>query len=403
MKSQEFLDILGNVDEKYVLAADENVVCPKFRWQPWAAAAACVALICVATYPRFASGFSNSGGGSADCAPSIGDEPADAMEDSAVEEPAVQESAGTLIQTPGLHSYFLFEEARTFMTTAGEAKAPAGGVDDAALEKGPVPEPAPAPNAEGPVSGAFKDAPADVPYDPENGTVFPYVEEAAIDQDEATRQYQNLLQNAGLGYAGEGYYPEWFGGAWIDNDWPDNTGRLTIAMVAGWDTETMENMVRGWCGGTGDVLFCTVKYSYARLNGLMDEISAVFDQYGWLPSAYGSNEEANRIELDIFGMPGDELLADLARLDPDGDAIRVQVFTDRTIRFTDDAAMKPPAPAEEPALSTPAVEPEPTPITEPDGWEDVPADPGSEEGQTAQYDVLSGGICRLPLAKPGGE
>lgn len=353
MRSQEFLDILGDVDEKYVLAADENVVRPKFRWQPWVAAAACAALICVAAYPRFGSSSSKGGGTFVDYAPPMGDEATDAAGDAVVEEPADQEAGGTLIQTPGLHDYFLFEEERALKSTAGDAAAPAEGVDDAALEKGPAPEPAPAPNAEAPVSGAFEDAPADVPYDPESGTLFPYVEETAIDQDEATRQYQSLLQNAGLGYAGEGYYPEWFGGAWIDNDWPDNTGRLTIAMVEGWDTEAMEDMVRGWCGGTGDVLFCTAKYSYAHLNGLMDEISAVFDQYGWLPSAFGANEEANRIELDIFGMPSDELLADLARLDPEGDAIRVQVFTDRTIRFTDDAVMKPPAPAEEPALSTP--------------------------------------------------
>lgn len=351
MTSQEFLDILGDVDETYVLAADENVVRPKFRWQPWAAAAACVALICVAAWPYSKGGSNGSTAGvtsdsSVDCVAPMEDETADAEDDAALEEPAAQEPGGTLVQAPGLHDYFLFEEERTLVTTAeGPAKAPGGGVDDAVLE-GPDPEPAP-------IAGGAVDAPADVPYDPESGALSPYVEEAFIDQDEATRQYQNLLQNAGLGYAGEGYYPEWFGGVWIDNDWPDNTGRLTVAMVDGWRTEAMEDMIRGWCGGTGDVLFCTAKYSYAHLKGLMDEISAVFEQYGWLPSAFGANEETNRIELDIFGMPGDELLADLARLDPEGDAIRVQVFTDRTIQLTDGDAMKPPAPAEEPSLSMP--------------------------------------------------
>ena len=356
MKSQELLEILGDVDEKYVLAADENVVRPRFRWQPWAAAAACAVLICAAAYPRFAPGPSNGEGVSADYAPPIGDGPADAMGDAGAGEPSAdtQAAGGALIQQSGLHDYFLFEEERTLMTTAEGEEAPVEGVDDAALEKGSAPAPASAPNADadGPVAGGFEDAPADIPYDAENGALFPYVEETFIDQGEAVAQYQNLLQNAGLGHGGEGYYPEWFGGVWLDNGWPDNTARLTIAMVEGWDTEAMEAMVRDWCGGTGDVLFCTVKYSYARLNGLLDEISAVFDQYGWLPSAFWANEEANRIELEIYGsVPGDELLAELAKLDPEGDAIRVQVFTDRTIRLTDDAAMKPFAPSHEPALA----------------------------------------------------
>ena len=353
MKSQELLDILGDVDEKYVLAADENVVRPKFRWQPWAAAAACAVLICAAAWPRFAPGASNGAEVSADYAPPMGDGTADAMEDAGAGEPAAdtQAAGGTLIQQSGLHDYFLFEEERSLMATAEQEKATAGGVDDTALEE--VPAPAPAPNAPGPVAGGFQGAPADVPYDAETGVLPPY-EEPVINQGEASAQYQSLLQNAGMGYGGEGYYPEWFAGAWLDNDWPDNTARLTIAMVEGWDTEAMEDMVRDWCGGTGDVLFCTAKYSYAWLNGLMDEISALFDRYGWLPSVIDANEETNRVDLEIYGsVPSDELLSELAKLDPDGDAIRVQVFTDRTIRLTDDAAMKPSASAEEPSLALP--------------------------------------------------
>lgn len=375
MKNQEFLDILGDVDERYVLAADGNVVRPKFRWQPWAAAAACAALICAAAYPRLAPGFSNGGTVPADCAPPMGDGADDAIEDAGAEEPDAESAAGTLVQAPGLHDYFLFEEDRQLMTmtTQGELKAPAAGMDNTAEEDAPVP--APAPNAASFASGAFEDAPADIPQDVDNpyaggaGEIQPF-----INQAEAISQYQNLLNRGGIGYAGEGYYPEWFAGAWLDNDWPDNTARLTVAMVDGWRTEAMENMVRGWCGGTRDVLFCTAKYSYAHLNGLMDEISAVFDQYGWLTSVIAANEETNRVDLEIYGsVPSDEFLAELAKLDPDGDAIRVQVFTDGTIQLTDDTAMKPLAPA---------VEPEPAPPTPPEEPDEV---------------------CGLPLAEPEGE
>ena len=335
MKSQEFLDILGDVDEKFVLAADDHVVRPRFHWKPIAAAAACVALVCAAVWPRFGGGSNGSAAGMdsgplADCAPAE-HETADAIADEAGDAPT-----GVLMEAAGLHDYFLLEgEERRIMTTAGTWKASTEGVDDAA--------PAPVPN-EGFGSGAFEDAPAeDMPQDVD-GVVSPASGEVSpVDQEEAIRQYQDLLSNGGIGYAGEGYYPSWFGGAWLDNDWPDHVSRLTVAMVEGWDTEAMESMVRGWCGGTGDVLFCTVKYSYAHLNGLMDEISTLFDQFGWLNSGFSVNESANRIDLALFEMPGDELLAGLARLDPDGDAIRVQVFTDGalSIRFTEDAAAEP--------------------------------------------------------------
>lgn len=339
MNSRELLDILGDVDEGFVLAADEKVVRPRFRWQPWAAAAACVALVCVAAWPRFGGGSNGSaaGGVTADSAP-----------EAAPGEPDTP--AGAVVQSPGLHGYTLIEGEGRPMVTADERKAAAEGVDDAAPDEVPAAEPAPAPNDpiagaapapdKGTAAGPFENATAaDMPQDVDGVVSSGFGEGAAIDQEEAARQYQNLLSSGGIGYGGEGYYPSWFGGAWLDNDWPDNTARLTVAMVEGWDTEAMEGRVRDWCGGTGDVLFCTVKYSYAQLNGLMDEISALFDQYGWLSSSFCTSEENNRVELDIFEMPGDELLADLARLDPDGDAIFVRVFTDgRGIRPTDGAA-----------------------------------------------------------------
>ena len=45
MKNHELLDILGEVNGDYVLAAEDNVVRPRFRWRTLAACAACAALV----------------------------------------------------------------------------------------------------------------------------------------------------------------------------------------------------------------------------------------------------------------------------------------------------------------------------------------------------------------------
>ena len=39
MKDHELLDLIGQVDEDYVLAAGDNVVRPRFRWKTLAASA----------------------------------------------------------------------------------------------------------------------------------------------------------------------------------------------------------------------------------------------------------------------------------------------------------------------------------------------------------------------------
>lgn len=53
MKNHELLDMIGEVNEDYVLAADNNVVRPRFRWRTLAACAACGLLVLAAAYPLY--------------------------------------------------------------------------------------------------------------------------------------------------------------------------------------------------------------------------------------------------------------------------------------------------------------------------------------------------------------
>ena len=59
MKNYELLDMIGDVNEDYVQAADSNVVRPRFQWKALAACAACAALVLCA-YPVWQGVKSNS-------------------------------------------------------------------------------------------------------------------------------------------------------------------------------------------------------------------------------------------------------------------------------------------------------------------------------------------------------
>lgn len=179
----------------------------------------------------------------------------------------------------------------------------------------------------------------------------------APDQAEALAQYDNLLRNMdggspeqrlllqAAGEAGEPEdWPAWFAGAWLDNDWPDNVSRLTVAIVDDFRTSELEAQIEAWCGGTGDVLFCGAKYSQSYLASLADPaIQAVRDT--GMPSSIGVEQMKNCLDVHIFNMSGDSVpdsvLAKLAELDPDGDAIRVQVFVGPLV--TADELVKGPA------------------------------------------------------------
>ena len=52
MKNHELLDLIGDVNEDYVQAADGKVIRPKFRWRTAAACAACAVLV-LGAYPAY--------------------------------------------------------------------------------------------------------------------------------------------------------------------------------------------------------------------------------------------------------------------------------------------------------------------------------------------------------------
>ena len=115
-------------------------------------------------------------------------------------------------------------------------------------------------------------------------------------------------------------HPDWYGGAYIDN-----TGTLVVCLVESQDPgdKSLELQVLEWTG-SDRIAFTDVKYSLAHLLDLQEKIcDALYYDLG-LGFICGTNEELNRLELTLPEVT-DEALALLAKLDPDDDAIYVQV------------------------------------------------------------------------------
>lgn len=358
MTDYELLDMIGEVNEDYVLAADSNVVRPRFRWKALAACAAC-AVLALGAYPAYRAA------------------------------------------NPPLHNYTLMENSADSVDTVKEwddlAKAPAGGVQDGpdADEVPPVLTAPTAPEAasgwtdrggekgeESAVSGGFDGAKYWVGDAP--------VQEAALWYD-ALLQTMRLEEN-----------PEWFGGAWIAGD-----RLLAVAIVDGFRTTELEAEIQEAAGAGAVLQFSTVKYSMEFLNGLMEPTTRALEDTG-LCAGVGVDVMDNCLGVDLYSdgaaVP-DDILARLAHLDPDGDAIRVRLFTGKLDALTDEAVK---GSTSDVPLATPALTkddaPHPTPV---DGdkvyhSEDAPADavPGGayageppqakEEGRQVHYDLLPG-------------
>lgn len=339
MKNHELLDLLGEVNEDYVLEAGNNVVKPRFRWKTLAACAACAALV-LGAYPVYRAAH------------------------------------------PPLHGYTVLEGGG--MTTLDDVKAPAGGESDPSAIPGGAYVGGDKGNTG--IDGTEYAAPGqDIPVD-----------EAAADQ------YDRLLRGMGMHGEGAASYPDWFAGAWIDHSGgPDDPACLTVAIVDGFRTPEREAEILGWV--QGDVTFRDAKYSHNFLDGLMEQVVPLLDGTG-LNCGIGVDVIANCLGVDLYSngqtIP-DSILAELAKLDPAGDAIRVRLFTGKLDTLTDDM-VKGPAPVDPEARATPA--------TTVDGGEtiyhgaDAPADavPGGatppqdgiqtggepEEGKLAHYDLL---------------
>ena len=106
----------------------------------------------------------------------------------------------------------------------------------------------------------------------------------------------------------------WFGGYYYDNE----AGRYVIVQVAGQDLPDLD---------FGDAVFVTGTYSYAHLSELMDtlyELAVTDPECGAVMAAWWTDEIENRVCLTITE-ENPRLLAILAQLDPEGDAIRVEL------------------------------------------------------------------------------
>lgn len=326
MTDYELLDMIGEVNEDYVLAADSNVVRPRFRWKTLAACAACAALALVA-YPAYRAA------------------------------------------NPPLHAYTLMENSAGSVDTVKEwddlAKAPAGGVQDVptadsgADEVPPVLGAPAAPEAaEGRTDkrGEMEDESAINGFD---GAKY-WVEDAPV--QEAALWYDALLRTMGLEEN-----PEWFGGAWIAGD-----RLLAVAIVDGFRTTELEAEIQKAAGDGAVLQFSTVKYSMEFLTGLVEPAERALDGVG-LTCGIGVDVAANCLGVDLYGVEDvvpDDILAQLAHLDPGGDAIRVRVFPSGELSLVPSGG----------PLATPS----------PGGRQEAPDDPPEtkEAEQPAHYDLL---------------
>ncbi len=331
MKNHELLDLIGGVNEECVLAAGSSVVRPRFRWKALAACAACAALaLCAVPVWRMA----HTGQ----------DLPKDAA--APLHAYTVVDGTGGAVNTEGGEIKAAFPGTRGGGDIAPipEAAGPAAASGEA--ETGGDPEKGGDAGAD--IDGAY--------YNASSG-------DAPVEED-PYNQYNNLFENARLDQ-----YPEWYGGAYIECTALGESSKLVVCIVDGFHTAELEQQIAEWCG-EGVWTYRDVKYSRGYLQELMERLNgsqllAVMEEDKAV-SGWGVYEEDNCIQMDCNGVPNDATLAALARLDPDGDAIRVRVFAGQTVNA--DIVKGP----------EPAADPEPVP----DGGS-IPVPGGARDGQPA--------------------
>lgn len=137
-------------------------------------------------------------------------------------------------------------------------------------------------------------------------------------QEEAVAAYERLMAHF------NGDYPGWYGGAYISG----NTLMVRIVDSEDPGDKSLELQVLDWAGGrTSPVGFTGAKYSLSHLNHLMvrlNELPETDPKCGDVMASWCIRETENRIELTLTQVY-DPILAILAELDPEDDAIYVQV------------------------------------------------------------------------------
>ena len=202
--------------------------------------------------------------------------------------------------------------------------------------------------------------------------------------------------------------PDWYGGAYVTS-----RGTLMVLLVADKDPgdKSLEQEVLEAAGGrTAPVGFVGAKYSRNDLDRLNREILGLLEGKG-ISASWGIYDDQNRIVLDTDEVLPDEVLAKLAQLDPDGDAILVRVVTGNAV--VTDEQVKGPMPvvpggvqeapphsgavgedpavhaATEPGATAPsdgdlkAIEPQSEELPVPEGKS------GTESGQSVRYELPS--------------
>ena len=197
----------------------------------------------------------------------------------------------------------------------------------------------------------------------------------APSQEEALNAYEELMDRF------NGVYPDWYGGAYIDS-----SGWLVVQLVEDKDPadKSLELQVLDWTG-SDQVMFSSCKYSLAQLKELMDQLNALPGQdmkCGDVMAGWGINEEANRIELTLTQV-NDHILSVLARLDPDDDAIYVQVGQ----RATADVGTEDPAVHHVMPGGVPVPDDEDLAAVEPYYVEELPGKLPKEEQRPAHVDT----------------
>ena len=159
--------------------------------------------------------------------------------------------------------------------------------------------------------------------------------EGAVIQDvpvqEGAEDYQLLMAHF------NGTLPDWYGGGYLDE-----TGWLVVLLVEDQDPgdKSLELQVQEWTG-SDRVRFGSAKYSLNHLKGLMDRLNQLPDadlKYSDVMAGWGIDEENNRVELTLTQVY-EPLLSVLAELDPDDDAIYVQIGQRAAAYAGDDLAV----------------------------------------------------------------
>lgn len=204
---------------------------------------------------------------------------------------------------------------------------------------------------------------------------------------EGAEAYARLMDRFQAEY-GEGAYPDWYGGAYLDNS------GVLVVVLSGDDPgdKSSELQVIDWAE-SDRVVFTDGKYSYAKLLELNSQLLELLQNAG-VAGGFGIYDDRNCIVLEVGEPPSDDLLAALAELDPDDDAILIQVTGGRVV-YEPTEGIAPIGDREAPSHSGSAGEEDPAPyFADPGG---VPAPDEDLQAIEPDYD---GGISDLPGQLP---